>query len=61
MKYKMNSPFKGFSVAFINSCVDQMRKYEIKYGEIDRLLNNDEQMDLYMMQINCKQSEIGVN
>ena len=61
MKYKMNSPFRGFSIDFINISVRQMYNYEIRYGELDRLLNNDEQMDLYIMQIGCMHSEIGIN
>ena len=61
MKYKMRTPFAGFDTDFIYMAVHQMRRYEIHYGEIDRLLNNDEEMDVYMMQIGCMPSEIGVS
>lgn len=60
MKYSMNSPFAGFSSQFIFDSVQQMYKYDTRYGFADRLLNNDEEMDFYLMIINATPSEINV-
>ena len=59
-RYRMNSPFAGFSSEFIFASVQQMYKYDVQYGVVDRLLNNDEEMDIYLMQIGAMPSEINV-
>jgi len=58
--YAMQSPFKGFSIAFINSSVDSMRHYERNMIKRETLLDKDEEMDFYLMVISAMQSEIGV-